>query len=264
MTIISRRFAAPLLALALASAAVGAAWPALSAAAAEKSEHGEHPSFKHPYNLAPSAQLDYSVKTRQHGLSLGGEATVNWSAADGKYAIAMESRASLLGKVLENRSEGVVDDYGLAPVTFYEKRFRKDPTTTSFKRDSRTIVFTDGDDSYSIKGGEQDRTSAPWQLLAQARATPEKFKPGSEWSYFVAGRRDAEEWRFKVVGTETVHTGMGDVSAVHVVKAPPPDAQGQQVDLWLAPSLDWYPVKIRFNDADGDYFEQQLEKITKK
>jgi len=263
MRTISRRITAPLLTLALASAAICAALPGITAAA-EKAEHGEHPSFKHPYNLAPSAQLEYSVKTRQHGFTLSGVATVDWNAADGKYSIAMESHASLLGKVLENRSEGVVDDYGLAPLTFYEKRFRKDPTTTSFKRDGKTIVFTEGDDSYPIKGGEQDRTSAPWQLLAQARATPDKFKPGSEWSYFVAGRRDAEEWRFKVVGTETVHTGLGDVNAVHVVKAPPPDAQGQQVDLWLAPSLDWYPVKIRFNDADGDYFEQQLEKISKK
>ncbi|WP_295993114.1 DUF3108 domain-containing protein [Rugamonas sp.] len=247
------RRAAPLLALA-------AIVVATSAGAAD----AEHPSVKHAYSLAPSAELDYSVKTRQHGLSLGGDAVVHWQAGDGKYAIAMESHASLLGKVLENRSEGLVDDYGLAPLTFYEKRFRKDPTTTSFKRDSKTIVFTDGDESYAIKGGEQDRTSAPWQLVAQARATPERFKPGSEWRYFVAGRRDAEAWSFKVVGTETVHTGMGEVSAVHVVKAPPPDAQGQQVDLWLAPSLDWYPVKIRFNDADGDFFEQQLEKITKK
>lgn len=253
MPLISLRRAVPLLALALASST-------LTARAAD----AEHPSVKHAYNLPPSAELDYSVKARQHGLTLGGDAVVQWRATEGKYSIAMESHASLFGKVLENRSEGQVDDYGLAPATFYEKRFRKDPTTTSFKRDSKTIVFTEGDDSYPIKGGEQDRTSAPWQLVAQARATPERFKPGSEWSYFVAGRRDAEAWSFKVIGTETVHTGMGEISAVHVVKAPPPDAQGQQVDLWLAPSLDWYPVKIRFNDADGDYFEQQLEKIAKK
>jgi hypothetical protein len=208
--------------------------------------------------------LIYTIKARQHGLGISGDATVAWRAGDGKYAIATESKVSIFGKVVENRSEGALDDYGLAPATFYEKRIRKDPSTTTFRRDDKTITFTDGNESYPIKGGEQDRTSAPWQLLAQARATPDKFKPGSEWAYFVAGRRDAEPWTFKVAGTETITTGLGEVSAVHLVKAPPPDAQGQQVDLWLAPSLDWYPVRIRFNDSDGDFVDQTLAKINKK
>lgn len=239
----------------------------LSAAAlvpAHAAPEGEHPSIKRAYNLPPSADLAYSIKARQHGISLTGEASVAWQAGDGKYRIATESKVSLLGKIVENRSEGAIDDYGLAPATFYEKRFRKDPTTTRFQRDSKTIAFSEGDDSYPIKGGEQDRSSAQWQLAAQARATPAQFKPGSEWKYFVAGRRDAEQWSFKVLEREKVRTGQGEVEAVHLVKAPPPDAQGQQVDLWLAPSLEWYPVRIRFNDADGDFVEQTLEKITRK
>jgi hypothetical protein len=40
--------------------------------------------------------------------------------------------------------------------------------------------------------------------------------------------------------------------------------KGQQVDLWLAPSLDWYPVRVRFNDPDGDFVDQTLEKVVKK
>jgi hypothetical protein len=40
--------------------------------------------------------------------------------------------------------------------------------------------------------------------------------------------------------------------------------KGQQVDLWLAPSLDWYPVRVRFNDNDGDFVDQTLEKVVKK
>lgn len=225
---------------------------------------GEHPSIKRPYRLPPPAELAYTIKARQHGISLNGEANVSWQAGDGKYSISTESRVSLLGKILENRSEGALDDYGLAPATFTEKRFRKEPSTTRFQRDSKTIVFSDGDDSYPIKGGEQDRTSAQWQLAAQARATPDKFKPGSEWKYFVAGRRDAEVWSFKVAEREKVHTGQGEVEAVHLIKAPPPDKEGQQVDLWLAPSLEWYPVRVRFNDSDGDFVDQTLDKISHK
>jgi hypothetical protein len=224
----------------------------------------EHPSVKRPTSMPPSADLNYTIKARQHGLTINGTASVQWRAGDGRYSIATESRAAIFGKILEQRSEGVLDDFGLAPATFYEKRFRKDPNTTTFQRDAKTITFSEGDVSYPIKGGEQDRSSAQWQLAAQARATPDKFKPGSEWQYFVAGRRDAEPWSFKVVKTEAVQIGSGEVQAVHLVKAPPADKEGQQVDLWLAPSLDWYPVRVRFNDADGDFVDQTLEKVVKK
>ncbi|MCU6500611.1 DUF3108 domain-containing protein [Rugamonas sp. A1-17] len=234
------------------------------AARAADAPAGEHPSVKRPYSLPPSADLTYVIKAKQHGLSLGGTASVQWRAGDGKYSVVTESRVSLLGKILDNRSEGAIDDFGLAPATFVEKRFRKDPTTTTFQRDARTITFSEGDESYSIKGGEQDRTSIQWQLAAQAHAAADKFKLGSEWKYFVAGRRDAEVWSFKVMKNEPVQIGANEVNAVHLVKAPPPDAQGQQVDLWLAPSMDWYPVRVRFNDADGDFVDQTLEKAVKK
>ena len=225
----------------------------------------EHPVIKRPYKLAPSADLVYSIKARQRGIGLSGESVSNWRAGDGKYSLLAETKAALFGKILEQRSEGTVDEYGLAPAQFVEKRFRKDAVTTTFKRDSKTIVFGEGDESYPLKGGEQDRNSAVWQLTSVARAAPEKFVPGSEWTFFVAGAHDAEPWVFKVVNQETVATGQGLVEAVHLVKAPPPDKKGQQVDLWLAPSLEWYPVKVTFADADGgDYVEQTLQKIIKK
>ncbi|PHV27494.1 hypothetical protein CSQ93_13945 [Janthinobacterium sp. BJB426] len=224
----------------------------------------DHPVIKRPYKLAPSADLVYSIKAKQRGIALSGESVSNWRAGDGKYSLLAETKAALFGKILEQRSEGTVDDYGLAPVQFVEKRFRKEAATTTFKRDSKTIVFSEGDDSYPLKGGEQDRNSTVWQLVSVARAIPEKFTPGSEWSFFVAGRHDAEPWTFKVVKQETVATGQGLVEAVHLVKAPPPDKKGQQVDLWLAPSLEWYPVKVTFADEDGDYVEQTLQKIVKK
>jgi hypothetical protein len=235
-----------------------------SLAQAASGDAVEHPSVKRPTSMPPSADLNYTINAKQHGLTINGTASVQWRAGDGKYSIVTESRAAIFGKILENRSEGAIDDFGLAPVSFTEKRFRKDPYTTSFKRDARTISFSIDDTTYPIKGGEQDRSSAQWQLAAQARATPDKFKPGSEWQYFVAGRRDAEVWSFKVVNTEAVKIGGGEVQALHLTKAPSADKEGQQVELWLAPSLDWYPVRVRFNDADGDFVDQILEKVVKK
>ncbi|WP_371867962.1 DUF3108 domain-containing protein [Pseudoduganella rivuli] len=237
---------------------------ALSAIVAPAWAADSHPSAKRAFSLPPQADLVYSIKARQRSITINGDATVQWRHGDGKYSLHTVSHAGLFGKILENHSEGDIDDYGLAPETFHEKRFRKEPTTATFHRDSKTITFSKGDESYPIKGGEQDRTSAPWQLVANARSAPEKFTPGSQWAYFVAGRRDAEPWVFKTVGKETVQTGAGTVDAVHFVKSPPKSDASQQVDLWLAPGLDWFPVRIRFVDDDGDYVDQLLEKVVKK
>lgn len=221
------------------------------------------PFIRHKFNVPPSAELDYAITARQSGIQLGGNAQVHWVAGGGKFSVSNEARATLFGKILDSRSEGAIDEFGLAPLTFTEKRFRRDRTTTSFDRESGTISFTGSEQTYPIKGGEQDRNSAIWQLISVARATPAKFKPGSEWSFFVAGQRDAEPWTFKVIERAKISTPLGELNTLHVLKEPPPDSRGQHVDIWLAPQHEWYPARLRYTDADGDFIEQTLEKIGK-
>jgi hypothetical protein len=218
---------------------------------------------KYKTSLPPSAELTYQIKAKQKGIKLDGDAVMRWNASSGKYTASNEARTKLLGKILATRTEGDIDGWGLAPASFTEKRFRKDPTTTSFDRAAGIIRFTASEQTYPIEGGEQDRNSAIWQLISVARAAPGKFKPGSIWTFFVAGRRDAEPWTFKVTKQETLSTPLGEMNTVHIEKAPPPDSQDQHLDIWLAPSLEWYPVRLRFREDDGDYIEQTLRKVDK-
>jgi hypothetical protein len=236
----------------------------LTASAARAAD--EHPAHMRPFNLPPSAELLYSISARQRGFTLSGDATLTWRQGDGKYTINTDSRVALLGKLTENRSQGTIDSFGLAPAEYYDKRFRKDPVTANFDRDAKSISFSDGKQIYQIKGGEQDRVSISWQLIAVARAAKDKFKPGSDWHFFVVGPHDADPWTFRVIGREKVQAGaaIGSVDTVHVLREPPPGSKDQTLDIWLAPSLEWYPVKLRFVDNDRDYVEQTLEKITRK
>jgi hypothetical protein len=224
----------------------------------------QHPALKRPYELPPSADLSYQLTAKQRGFALNGEALITWRAGDGKYSVNAESRVSLVGKLTENRSQGAVDSFGLAPVEFYEKRFHKEPNIATFNRDSKSLSFSEGDETYPLVGGEQDRASVTWQLAAVARAAGDKFKPGSSWPFFVAGRRDAETWIFRVVKRETVKTGVGELEAVHVIREEPDGAKGQALDIWLAPSQEWYPVKLRFSDGDKDQVEQTLVRVARK
>ena len=114
------------------------------------------------------------------------------------------------------------------------------------------------------KGGEQDRSSILLQLVAVARGAPQNLTKGSEWKFFVVGRKSAETWTFRVIGRETVKTAQRDVSAVHLMRLQPDGLREQQLDVWLAPALDWFPAQVIFHDADGTRSEQVLQRIEKK
>ena len=252
--------------LKLAGAAMALMSGLAMAPGAGAAEPAEHPAVKRPFDLPPSADLNYSIGARQRGFNLNGDATVTWRQGDSKYSVNAESRVALLGKLTETRSTGTIDAYGLAPAEYLDKRLRKDAVTADFDRDGKTITFSDGKETYPIKGGEQDRASISWQLVAIARAAKDKFKAGSEWQFFVVGPHDADPWTFRVVGREKVQAGasLGEVDAVHVARAAPPGSKDQTLDIWLSPSHEWYPVKLRFTDNDRDYVEQTLVKITRK
>lgn len=222
----------------------------------------DHPVEKHKFNLPPSATLNYAIQAQQSGLQLSGESVLKWNATDSKFKIDSETRAMLVGKILQSSSEGDIDDYGLAPAVFTEKRFHKDQTTATFNRDSKQITFNGSDSTYPILGGEQDRNSAIWELIAIARASHTKFKEDSVWDFFVAGQHDADVWQFKVDKQESIRTRMGNMNAVHVIKLPQ-HPKAQQVDIWLAPSMEWYPVRLRYTEPNGDYVEQVLEGVEK-
>jgi len=225
----------------------------------------DHPGNNYPTNLPPSAQLHYAIKADRSGLTLDGEATVNWQLSAAKtYSVTTETRAAIFGKIMEASSHGTIDSFGLAPAEYNEKPRNKPGTQTRFDRDARQITFSSSGESYPIQGGEQDRTSVVWQLVSLARAAPKKFIPKSEWNFFVAGRRDAEKWTFTVNENVTLVTPMGKIATVHLVKTPPPDSKDQRLDVWLAPGMEWYPVRLKFSDADGDTIDQHLDQIQPK
>jgi len=234
------------------------------AMAAGPAAAADHQVPKYQVNVPPSAELSYSIRSRQSGISVGGEATVRWVVSGKTFSALTEVRAMLVGKILESKSEGAIDRYGLAPASFTEKRFHKEPTATTFDRAAHIIRFSASPLTYPITGGEQDRNSIIWQLISVARAAKADFKPGSDWNFFVAGQRDADPWTFKVIGRERISTPLGELDTLHVLKERPPHSSSQQVDIWLAPQLEWYPVRLRYTDADGDFIEQTLQEIGKQ
>ncbi len=237
-----------------ATLATGLAWPA---AAADKG------ADKSAANLPPSAQLDYSIRADVRGLVLEGSSQINWQADASKYLLQLDTRTALTGVLLSDKSEGSVDRHGLAPETYSMRRFRSQPAVATFDRKAGQINFANNAAPYKLQGGEQDRASVLWQLLSTARARPALIS-GSKWTYYVAGHRGGEPWTFQLKDKQKIQTGLGELEAWHFAHVPADKSTTTQVDIWLAPSQEWFPVKIRFSEPNGDYIEQAIDKITKK
>ena len=222
------------------------------------------PTAKAKISFPPSADLSYSIQAKQKGMPIEGDAVMRWSMSGNTFSVSNEARAMIVGKILDTKSEGLIDANGLAPTSITEKRFRRPATTTSFDRSENRITFSSSDEQYPIQGGEQDRNSVIWQLAGVARGMPKKFKTDFVWKVVVAGQRDAEEWVFKVIGQDKIDTPLGELNSLHVQRVPTPDSKDQLLDIWLAPTLEWYPIRVRYSEDNGDYIEQTLQQLNRK
>jgi hypothetical protein len=219
------------------------------------------PAPSHAADAPPSVTLKYDVQGLRNGQNVYGSGKIVWRNQDGSYRID-GSASVLFFTLLQFSSDGVLDDFGVSPTLYTEKRFHKTATDTRFEHTRNTITFSSSDNSYPRPGDAQDRASIIWQLAAIGRGNPAAFFTGADFTMFVAGVRDAEPWRIVVGGEEDVEAGGDSTSAWHLVRIPQPGSYDQKIDIWLAPQQQWYPVKIRYTETDGDYLEMSLSSRT--
>ncbi len=215
-------------------------------------------------SLPPSAKLAYTISASHKGLKISGHADIVWQADAQHYQAVLTTRAMLVGTILEERSSGRVTKQGLRPLNFTEKRLRKNPTGVRFDHAGDTAVFSSAQKKVPIKAHAQDKASALWQLIAMARSAPDRFQKGSTWEMPVAGRGEMQTWTFEVMGQGTLDTPLGQLDTVQVKKLPRSKNRTDEIIMWLAPSQEWYPVRLRYTEENGDYIEQMIKSIDKQ
>lgn len=208
----------------------------------------------------PSATLKYKVEALRKGDMVYGSGKIQWHTDGQNYAIHGEAGV-LFFSLLDFESQGIIDEHGVSPVLYTQKRFRKSATNTHFHRERNLISFSASTLSYPRQGGEQDRASLIWQLAAIGRADPSQFFPGEDFSLLVAGVRDLQNWEIRVMTQEEVETGAGKLMAWRVARTPPPGSYEQKLEIWLSPDLGWYPVKLRHTDYNGEYLDMILSDL---
>jgi hypothetical protein len=218
------------------------------------------PAPAHRPDPPQSAELNYNVEGLRNNQKVYGSGSIVWHNDGGRYRV--DGRANVLFfTLLEFSSEGTLDDFGVAPALYTEKRFRKTATLTHFAHDSNTITFSASDNRYSRPGDAQDRASIIWQLAAIGRGNPDAFVAGATFELFVAGVRDAEPWQISVVGKDSIDIGGAPAPVWHLMRLPRPGSYDQKIDIWLAPQREWYPAKIRYTETNGEYLDMSLSSI---
>lgn len=210
--------------------------------------------------LPPSADLSYIVRAQRNGRTIEGNGKIFWRAGQAHYSISGEA-GILFFTLLSYQSTGSVSQQGIEPELYTEKRFRKSATNTHFQRDRQVISFSASAATYPRKGGEQDRASVIWQLAALGRGDGAKLVPGLTFDLMIAGPRSVSSWRIYVNGKQTINVSGSSTEAWHLSLLPGERSYEQQLELWLAPQKEWYPVKLLYTDLKDGHLEMLLSKI---
>jgi hypothetical protein len=75
--------------------------------------------------------------------------------------------------------------------------------------------------------------------------------------------KDASVFRFVLVGQEEIDTPLGRLLTWHLSRPPRPGAYNSRLDVWLAPSLGWVPVRIDNIESSGATTTQTVKNISR-
>jgi hypothetical protein len=214
-------------------------------------------------SLPPSAEIALDVtRTDADGADWTGEAAMAWKLKDGGYSMTVEAGIRVLFariNLVRLTSEGRIGEDGFAPLTLTEKRRGRALTATHFNQQDGRITFSASERDYPLLPGTQDKATLPLQLAAIARGDPDQLS--GDIDILVGEDRDASVFRFVVLGQEEIQTRLGNMQAWHLSRPPQPGLYSSQLDIWLAPSRNWYPVQIRNTEANGAVTTQKVSNI---
>ncbi|MBV8260672.1 MAG: DUF3108 domain-containing protein [Paraburkholderia sp.] len=214
---------------------------------AQVSQASHGPKFSVP----PSGDLQYD--TFYNGMR-NQPGTIHWSSDGQRYEMVVTVPLPFVGD-FSWTSKGRVDAFGLAPDQYIEKRGHRPSDVTVFNRTDKQIVFTRTPNSLTLPDGAQDRFSMVMQLASLVRGDPDAYKPGVTREFYVADNDSGETWPITTIGDETVSTDHGYVTARHFMRLPRREGDKRRIDVWLAPSVGWLPVRLVQTEPNGNQFE---------
>ena len=208
-----------------------------------------------PVAVPTSVNLKFNVSGQQGPVPLQGVVgELAWSQDGHAYDARLTLR--FLFKTLRTQhSTGVIGPTGIEPTRFSDTR--KTEVASHFVRDQGQVVFSSNAPTVALMAGAQDRLSVMLQLGALLAGDPARYQADGAIAVQTVGPRDADIWIFKIGDEENLDLPTGAVVARKLTRNPrmPFD---DTVELWLAPSIGYLPVRIKITQPNGDFADMQL------
>lgn len=202
---------------------------------------------QHIRSLPARVEIVYELK----GM-LSGRQTHVWTQSGQRYSLEAVAEATGLTSLflsgrLTQKSSGRVGALGLMPEHYEIQRGpgRKESLEFDYAGNAIQSVRTDprrGARTLSLPllTGAQDPLSSIYQLAMAAQG-------GQDGLIVAASSKRVKGYPYRVLGTETLKTRLGEIKALHVVRA----GDTSDTHLWLAPEKHALPVRVSYIDEDG-------------
>lgn len=226
-----------------------------AAAAAAEVQHAKKVSY------AGAVRLLYDGRGEEKGyIKYAASGELLWQPDAMQYSARLE--LSTFGfRVRTWTSKGELTDGGLQPTRFGDKP-RGAEQATHFQRDKGIISFSANNPDVPLQPGAQDKLSALLQLSAMVAGDPDRYPAGSTISFQAADAHRAEVWGFKLGSTEPLDLPGGLLAAIKLTKEPTVEFD-QRIEVWLAPTLQYLPVRLRITEANGAFADLMWRKSQK-
>lgn len=232
--------------VALASAPAVSAAPPPNAAAAQ-------------FDWPPSTRLSYRLEGQYRG-PLYGTAKVEWLREGQHYQVRLTVEVS---PVFSRRmlSDGVLGPWGLSPRRYDEE------TDVTLRGTRRATVLFQPDQILLANGktaeparGVQDAASQFVQLSWLFLTRPELLRVGQSVEFPLALPRRMGRWAYDVTERVTLRLPFGEVETWRL-QPQPGSRKGNElsVEMWIAPSLQYLPVRIALQQDAETHLELNLE-----
>jgi hypothetical protein len=230
-----------------------AAEPAVDAAATTPAGANQR------YTIPGSTRLKYDVNGEVKGFRYFVNGELLWLHDGATYDARLEISHFLLGSRVQT-SKGKIGPDGLEPTRFGDKV--RSEVAAHFERSKNKVSFSANTPDAPLLPGAQDQLSVFIQLAAMMGGDADRFTKGASVSFQAVGPRSSETWNFLVGASELLKLPGGDVKAVKFTREPVAEFD-PKVEVWLAPEMDYIPVRIRLSQSNGDFVEQQWSSTQK-
>lgn len=208
------------------------------------------------FELPVPGQMHYAVHySDAHGSVQQAQGTLNWRHDGQRYQLQLQVMQGL-HTVLRQTSEGRIGVAGLEPERFSDRRARRSEQAVHFQREHSLISFSNNSRAAQLLPGTQDRLSL-WLQLAGWLAAQAPTRPlPDRVSLPVASLAEADVWHLAAQGNSRVTRadGVDSVRALPFIRAER-RAFDDRVEVWFAPDLDHWPVRIRLLYPGGSGYD---------